>query len=108
MSGWTGRNLANRQAVEKAIAELARHDRAGTSALQRAVRMADEAELAPDRSRLLPASADLFPILPWPGGILRGATVAAVGFTSLLLALLAGAMSEGSWAAVAGVPSSVH
>ena len=44
-------------------------------------------------------------LLPWPGGIRRGATVAVTGSTSLLIAVLAGAMREGAWAAVVGMPA---
>ncbi|WP_196419964.1 hypothetical protein [Actinoplanes aureus] len=47
----------------------------------------------------------LQPLLPWPGGLRRGATVTAVGATSLLM-LLAGAMrNTGSWARVVGMPA---
>jgi hypothetical protein len=54
---------------------------------------------------VLPAPPALAGLFPWPGGIRRGATVAAVGSTSLVIALLAKAMSAGSWAAVVGMPS---
>jgi hypothetical protein len=47
---------------------------------------------------------ELAGLLPWPGGIRRGTTVAAVGCTSLLMTLLAGALRAGSWAAVVGLP----
>lgn len=104
MPGWSGRTVANRDDVARAIAELTSHDRSGTSALARAVQTGTEAELTADRSRLLPVVPELKAALPWPGGLLRGATVAAVHSTSLLLTLLAGAMSEGSYAAVVGLP----
>jgi hypothetical protein len=104
MPAWTGRTVANPRDVARAIAELTGHDRAGTSALARAVQTGTEAELSADHSRLLPVIPELRTALPWPGGLLRGATVAAVGSSSLRLALLAGAMSEGSYAAVVGVP----
>lgn len=90
--------------MARAIAELTGHDRAGTSALMRAVQTGSEAELTPDASRLLPVLPELRNVLPWPGGLLKGATVAAVGSSSLTLALVAGAMQEGSYAAVVGVP----
>lgn len=104
MPDWTGRTVANRDDVARAIAELTRHDRSGASALAHAVQTGSQAELTPDRSRLLPVLPELADVLPWPGGLLRGATVAAVGSSSLRLALLAGAMTEGSYAAVVGVP----
>ena len=44
-------------------------------------------------------------LLPWPGGIRRGATVAAVGSTSLIMVLLATVMAAGSWASVVGMPA---
>jgi hypothetical protein len=49
---------------------------------------------------VLPELAGLFPAT----GLRRGSTVAVLGSTSLLLALLAGATAGGSWAAVVGVP----
>lgn len=101
---WTGRNLADRDAVQQAIAELTRHDRSGASALARAVQTGDEGQLTPDASRLLPVVPELADALPWPGGLLKGATVAAVGSASLTLTLLAGGMSQGAWAVVVGQP----
>jgi hypothetical protein len=44
------------------------------------------------------------PVVPWRGGLRKGATVAAVGSNSLLLVLLAEAMATGSTAAVVGLP----
>ncbi|GAA3943127.1 hypothetical protein [Actinoplanes auranticolor] len=58
-----------------------------------------------DLARVLPAPPALAGLLPWPGGIRRGATVAAVGSTSLVIALLTEAMSAGSWAAIVGMPT---
>jgi hypothetical protein len=43
-------------------------------------------------------------VVPWRGGLRKGATVAAVGSNSLLLVLLAEAMATGSTAAVVGRP----
>lgn len=80
-------------------------ERATTSALAEAVRPADDTELTPDASKVLPVDPRLAGLLPWPGGLRRGATVAAVGPTSLLMVLLAAGMSQGSWAAVAGMPT---
>jgi len=103
MAGWSGRTVANRDDVARAIAELTGHDRAGTSALMRAVQTGTEAEIGPDHSKLLPVVPELRNALPH-GGLVRGSTVAAVGSTSLLLTLLAAGMSQGSWAAVVGIP----
>jgi hypothetical protein len=63
------------------------------------------ATAAEDRAagRVLPVPAELAGLLPW-GGLRRGSTVSVRGSTSLLLALLATATAEGSWAAVVGVP----
>ena len=56
-----------------------------------------------DRARVLPVHAELADLLPW-GGLRRGSTVAVRGSTALLLALLAEATANGSWAAVVGMP----
>jgi hypothetical protein len=58
-----------------------------------------------DLTQVLPADPAIAGLLPWPGGLKRGATVAAVGSTSLLIALLAGAMTGGCFAAVVGMPA---
>ncbi|MGX7827509.1 hypothetical protein ACTG9Q_20725 [Actinokineospora sp. 24-640] len=58
------------------------------------------AETGPD---VLPVRDDLAPLFPW-GGLRRGGTVGVRGARSLLLALLAGAVAEGAWAAVVGLP----
>ena len=52
---------------------------------------------------VLPVRADLAPLFPW-GGLRRGGTVGVRGSRSLLVALLAGAVSDGGWAAVVGLP----
>nr|WP_245589517.1 hypothetical protein [Amycolatopsis balhimycina] len=49
---------------------------------------------------VLPELARLFP----GGGLRRGSTIAVRGATSLVLALLAAATRDGSWAAVTGLP----
>jgi hypothetical protein len=105
MPAWTGRTVADRDDVQPAIAALLGRDRSGTSALANPVQTGDDVQLVPDRSRILPVLPELEPVLPWPGGLLRGATVAAVGSTSLLLTLLAGATSDGAYAAVVGMPA---
>ena len=51
----------------------------------------------------LPVAAPLEPVVG--GGLRRGSTVTVHGSTSLVLALLARATTEGSWAAVVGMPS---
>lgn len=77
--------------------------RGNTTALAHAVQQADEVGLRPDTTKLLPLPQPLHGLLPWPGGIRRGATVAMVGSTSLLMVLLAAATRAG-WAAVVGMP----
>jgi hypothetical protein len=105
MPAWSGAGLiASKADVDAAVAAINQTYRAGTEALAYAVRIAGDAKLIPDASRLLPAIEELRPFLPWPGGLLRGATVAAIGSSSLQLALLAGGMSQGGWAAVVGQP----
>jgi hypothetical protein len=80
--------------------------RANTAALLRPVTAVDDlAERAGGAAGHLPAHPLVAPLLPWPGGLRRGATVAVTGGASLLLALLAGAMSTGGWAGVVGLPS---
>jgi hypothetical protein len=55
-----------------------------------------------DRSRMLPVHQDFAGLFP-RGGLRRGSTVAVLGSTSLLFALLARATETGSWAAVVGM-----
>src|SRR4051794_16542738 len=58
-----------------------------------------------DPTRVLPVAPEIADLLPWPGGLRRGTTVAALGGTSLLLTLLGGAMRAGNaWAATVGAP----
>ncbi len=71
-----------------------------------AVRVASELTEAPADlavGRVLPVHAELADLLPL-GGLRRGSTISVRGSNSLLLALLATATSNGSWAAVVGVP----
>jgi hypothetical protein len=56
-----------------------------------------------DRARVLPVHDQLAPLFPW-GGLRRGSTIAVLGSTSLLFAVLAEATANGSWAAVVGQP----
>jgi len=54
-------------------------------------------------SRTLPVDDAVAPLLP--GGVLRrGSVVSVEGATSLVLALIARASQEGSWAAIVGMP----
>jgi hypothetical protein len=53
--------------------------------------------------RVLPVRAELAALLPFQG-LRRGSTVVVRGSTTVLLALLAQATAEGSWAAVVGMP----
>jgi hypothetical protein len=80
-------------------------ERSTTTALAEVVRPADDCEPTPDASKVLPIDPRLTGLMPWPGGLRRGATVAAVGSASLLMVLLAAGMSQGSWAAIAGMPT---
>lgn len=57
----------------------------------------------PVAGRVLPTRTELVTVLPWPG-LRRGSTVAVHGSTALLFALLSEATSNGSWAAVVGLP----
>lgn len=80
-----------------------RRDRTGT--LTRAVdRTRDVALTQPDGARILPVAPELADLLPWPGGMRRGTTVAAVSSTSLLFTLIADGIANGAWAAVVGMP----
>ncbi|OJF14524.1 hypothetical protein [Couchioplanes caeruleus] len=109
-SRWSGRGqLAGPEDVRRLLDEVntAGLGRGNTALAARLVQSADEAELAaPDASRVLPVIPELARgLLPWPGGIRRGATVAVSGSTSLLMAMLAGPMRQGAWAAVVGIPA---
>lgn len=77
-----------------------------TVEMPQAVERAEDIVLVrPDASRVLPVASEIAELLPWPGGIRRGTTVAALGSTSLLMALLTDASAAGSWAAVVGMPA---
>src|SRR5450830_1672498 len=71
------------------LAKVEQHTRARTSA-----------EAA---DRLLPVLPGIAPVLP-QGALRRGSTLAVTGSTSLVLALVAQASQEGSWAALVGLP----
>ncbi|HEV2779917.1 MAG TPA: hypothetical protein VGX25_11020 [Actinophytocola sp.] len=73
-------------------------------ATSRLVGVASGLRAAPsDPARVLPVRDELADLFPW-GGLRRGTTIAVRGSTALLLALLAEATANGSWAAVVGVP----
>ncbi|GAA0494103.1 hypothetical protein Ade02nite_20700 [Paractinoplanes deccanensis] len=78
--------------------------RANTTALAEVIRPAEQTEVGPDASKLLPAPPGLAPLLPWPG-LRRGATIAVTGSASVLMQLLAAGMRDGGWAAVVGCPT---
>ncbi|MEU4558425.1 hypothetical protein AB0F72_08545 [Actinoplanes sp. NPDC023936] len=102
---WTGSGRIDGTADVRAALDRINGAQRGNLALA-PVTTADQADLtSPNATRVLPCDPQLAPLLPWPGGLRRGATVAAVGSTSLLMLLLAGAMREsGAWAAVVGAP----
>ena len=66
-------------------------------------RAQDIALTEPDAARVLPVVPGLAPLLPWPGGIRRSATLSATGSASLLFMLLAASMAQGAWAVVVGM-----
>lgn len=78
--------------------------RAGTGELRRAVESASKSG-GRGTAGALPVHPLLAPLLPWSDGLRRGSTVGVVGATSLMLAMLGGAMRAGGYAAVVGVPS---
>lgn len=97
----TGADVARVLAAVSAVGQ--RRDR--TASLDRVVDRADEIALTtPDAARVLPVVPELAGLLPWPGGIRRGATLSAMGSASLLFTLLAEPMTQGAWAAVVGLP----
>jgi hypothetical protein len=104
MPDWTGRTVANRDDVARAIAELTRHDRSGTSALARAVQTGDQAQLTADASKLLPRGprAQGGHALAWRPA--QRSHRRRARSASLVPTLLAGGMAEGAWVAVVGQP----
>jgi len=73
----------------------------GVSTASGVAKAAEHAQTTGGVLPVLPELAGLFPA----AGLRRGSTVAVLGSTSLLLALLAGATANGAWAAVVGVPA---
>ncbi|MFF0378661.1 hypothetical protein [Actinoplanes missouriensis] len=95
---------ADALAALQRVNETAR-SRGNLALVPQPVTTGDQASVQGDVTGVLPCDFRLQPLLPWPGGLRKGATVAAVGSTSLLMLLLAGAMRDtGSWGAVVGAP----
>jgi hypothetical protein len=105
---WNGdARIDSRADVERVLTAIADTGRRRdlTAGMNRVVDRADDtAFTAPDAARSVPVVAELAGLLPWPGGLRRGATIAATGSTSLLFALLAGGLQQGAFAAVVGMP----
>ncbi len=98
---WRGRR---RRAIAVRRPPGLQHRDNTATALVLPVQTADEAQAANEGpGYALPVAPELADLLPW-NGLRRGATVAAVGSTSLLMTLVAAAMSQGAWAAVIGMP----
>ncbi|MGW4947253.1 hypothetical protein ACWEOZ_37360 [Actinoplanes sp. NPDC004185] len=106
---WSGdRRIAGPDDVRRLLREVnaAGPSRDTTALATHLVQPVEDFGLADsDLARVLPAPPAIAGLFPWPGGIRRGATVAAVGLTSLVIALLVEAMSTGSWAAVVAMPT---
>jgi hypothetical protein len=100
-----GRRIAGPAEVSRVLAAVNESGaaRAVTAAALRSVSRADGVgALQPEP--VLPVHPLLRALLPWQG-LRRGATVAAVGSHSMLLALLGGVSAAGSWCAVVGMPT---
>jgi hypothetical protein len=109
-SSWAGGStISSPEDVRRVLTQVndAGLSRDNTALAPQLVRPADEVGLTEaDITRVLPVHPALAGLLPWPGGIRRGATVAVVDCTSLVMALLAGAMNLGTaWGAVVGMPA---
>jgi len=105
-SAWVGSGrITGRGDVQRALAAVnaAAQRTAGTAALAQAVRPATDA--APAATQIIGCPPGLAALMPWPGGMLRGATISAVGSASLTMALLAAATADGGFAAVVGMDS---
>jgi hypothetical protein len=109
-STWSGNSgIADTTDVARVLGAVnaAVQQRSGTAAMAQAVQAAGDPDLVDAGVfRVLPVVEEIAgALLPWPGGLRRGSTVAAVGSNSLIMALLAEAMAAGSWAAVCGLPT---
>src|SRR6266511_1241718 len=107
VGGWAGWGRIETPADVARLLSAANHagtPRAGTEQMARLVDTATSVMPGNlDATRVLPVAAELADLLPWPG-LVRGAAIAAVGSGSLLLTLLGGAVRDGGWAAVVGLP----
>ncbi len=100
--------IVGRRDVRQLVADLNRAGLArNTTALApRLVEPAGDTDLTAGISAVVPVVPELDRgLLPWPGGLRRGATVAALGSISLVMTLMAGAMQHGAWVAVVGLPT---
>src|SRR4051794_35287791 len=107
-STWTGAGRIDSPAdVERLLGTVnaAAGRRTTTGDRLRVVDQADAVLSDAGPARRIAVHPLLAPLLPWSGGLRRGATVAAVGATSLQLALLGSAMGAGGYAAVIGMPA---
>jgi hypothetical protein len=86
-------------AVPEALAGLA-----AIPGVRPASQLAEPSTDAPASGGSLPVTPPLAGLLPG-GGLRRGSTVSVRGSTALVLALLADATREGSWAAITGLPA---
>ena len=103
-----GSTVSSSDDVRRVLAQVnaAGSSRDNTALARRLVQPADDLGLTEaDVTRVLPVHPALAGLLPWPGGIRRGATVAVIDCTSLVMVLLAGAMAAGGWGAVIGMPA---
>ncbi|MEU8632747.1 hypothetical protein AB0C38_11295 [Amycolatopsis sp. NPDC048633] len=85
-------------AVPEAVAGLA-----AIPGVRTAAQLKQPDSETPTASGALPVVPALAELLP-AGGLRRGSTVSVSGSTALVLALLAEATQQGSWAAIAGIP----
>jgi hypothetical protein len=104
---WTGEGHvaapANVDRILAGIAALA-GDRRNTAEALRSVTTVGADGAGQAATGYVPVPSPLAALLPWPGGLRRGATIVATGARSLLLALLGGATTGDGWAAVVGMP----
>jgi hypothetical protein len=87
--------------ADVAFDDLARR-RERVRELFRPVRQGDQLA-SHETTRHLPAHPRIAELLPW-SGLRRGAAIEVTGSASLLLAVVAGAMRDGGWAAIVGLP----
>jgi len=94
------RAVVDRPTANRAVVDRAALARAVLAKVEQQTRARTGVEPA---DRLLPVLPVVASVLP-QGGLHRGSTLAVTGSTSLVLALVAQASREGSWAAVVGLP----